>query len=75
MGEAKGQSRTKSDRERIIEWYKSDLERYKGMIGEYTEFNTLVTEKLINRVQERILELEKKEKDWNDTIRKLINED
>lgn len=45
------------------------------MIGEYTEFNTLVTEKLINRVQERILELEKKEKDWNDTIRKLINED
>ena len=42
------------------------------MIGEYTEYNTLVTEELIKRTEDRILELEEKEKKWHDTIRRLL---
>ena len=54
---------------------KSDLEEYRGMIGKYTEYNTLVTEELIKRTEDRILELEAKEKKWNDTIRGLLIQD
>jgi hypothetical protein len=42
------------------------------MIGKYTEYNTLVTEELIKRTKDRILELEEKEKEWHDTIRRLL---
>ena len=51
-----------SDRQRIIEWYREDVRRYKLMIGEETEYGTIVTERLINNVENRILELEIKEK-------------
>jgi len=42
------------------------------MIGKYTEYNTLVTEELVKRTEDRILELEEKEKEWHDTIRRLL---
>ena len=71
----KGQYKGRTDRQRIIDWYKSDLEEYRGMIGKYTEYNTLVTEELIKRTEDRILELEDKEKKWNDTIRGLLIQD
>ena len=45
------------------------------MIGKYTEYNTLVTADLIKKTEDRILELEEKEKKWNDTIRRLFIED
>ena len=72
MAKSSGQFKGKSDRQRIIEWYKSDLEQYRGMIGEYTEYNTLVTDDFIETTKQRIEELEEKEREWNDTIRRLI---
>ena len=51
-----------SDRQRIIEWYREDVQRYKLMIGEETEYGTIVTERLINNIENRIQELEIKEK-------------
>ena len=75
MAKSSGQKRAKSDRERIIEWYESDLEKYRGMIGEYTIHNVLVTEKLIEDTEERINKLKKQERKWNDTVRKLLRED
>ena len=41
------------------------------MIGKYTEYNTLVTQEFIDRVQERVDELKKKERKWNDIRRRL----
>ena len=38
-----------------------DIERYKGMIGQLTEYKTLVTQELIDRTQARVDELKKKE--------------
>ena len=54
--------RPKSERQRIIEWYDSDIERFRGMIGEETEFKTIVTQELIDRTQARVDELKKKER-------------
>ena len=65
----------KSNRQRIIEWYESDIERYRGMIGEVTEYKTLVTQEFIDRVQERVDELKMKERKWNDTRRRLSQQD
>ena len=75
MAKSSGQKRAKSDRERIIEWYESDLEKYRGMIGEYTIHNVLVTEKLIKDTEARINKLKKEESEWNDTVRKLLRKD
>jgi hypothetical protein len=60
----------KSERQRIIEWYESDIERYKGMIGKKTEFNTIVTQKLIDSTQARVDRLKEKERKWNDIRRR-----
>ena len=60
MSRKSGQRLT--DRQRIIEWYKEDVRRYKLIIGQETEYGTIVTEKLINNIANRILELEIKEK-------------
>ena len=60
----------KSERQRIIEWYESDIERYKGMIGKKTEFNTIVTQKLIDDTQTRVDRLKEKERKWNDIRRR-----
>ena len=72
MGESS--DRPKSDRQRIIDWYREDVERYKGMIGEETEFGTIVTEKLICSTIMRIHELEEKERRKNDIRRRLREE-
>ena len=74
MAKSSGRFNGKSDRQRIIEWYKSDLEQYRGMMGRYTEYNTLVTDKLIKATEDRIEKLEKKERMWNDTIRRLTQQ-
>ena len=57
ISEFKGET----DRQRIIRWLKDDVKTYKGMVGEITEFNNVVTEELISRVQQRINELEEQE--------------
>ena len=50
-----------TDRRRVINWLKSDLEYYKNNIGETTEFKTVIDQQLINGVQKRIVQLEKVE--------------
>ena len=57
-----GESKAKSDRERIIGWYEDDIRRYRGMIGQKTEYKTIVTQELIDRTQARVDELKKKER-------------
>ena len=47
-----------TDRRRVIDWLKSDLEYYKSNIGETTEFKTVIDQKLIDGVQKRIVQLE-----------------
>ena len=75
MAKSSGRRKAKSDTQRIIEWYEADLREYRGMIGEYTSNNTLVTEKLIKDTEDRIETLKKRERKWNDTIRELLRED
>ena len=55
-----------TDRRRVINWLKSDLEYYKNNIGETTEFKTVIDQKLIDGVQKRIVQLEEVEDrmDW-----------
>ena len=72
MAEA-DQTKPKSARQRIIEWYESALYRYRGMIGKVTEYKTLITEKFIERLENRIEELKLKER-WNDTEGRLPQE-
>ena len=50
-----------TDRRRVIDWLKSDLEYYKNNIGETTEFKTVIDQKLIDGVQKRIVKLEEVE--------------
>lgn len=50
-----------TDRRRVIDWLKSDLEYYKNNIGETTEFKTVIDQQLIDGVQKRIVQLEKVE--------------
>ena len=54
-----------TDRQRIIGWYKENVERYKRMIGEETEYGTVVTVKLIRNLERRIEQLEEKEKQYD----------
>ena len=75
MAKTSGQRRAKSDNERIIEWYESDLEKYRGMIGEYTVHNVIVTEKLIKDTENRIKTLKERERRWDDTKRELLRKD
>ena len=66
--------RGKTDRQRVIEWMKEDLERYKTMIGEITEYKVTVTQSLIDTLEERIELLKERERDWNDTRRRLCQQ-
>ena len=71
---AESSDRPKSERQRIIDWYEADIERYRGMIGQLTEYKTLVTQELIDRTQERVDELKGKESKWNVIRRRLPQE-
>ena len=50
-----------TDRRRVINWLKADLEYYKNNLGEITEFDTVIDQKLIDGVQKRVVHLEKVE--------------
>ena len=54
MPRSREQFRGRSDREQVIDWLKADLIYYQNNIGETTEFGTLIDEKLIKAVKERI---------------------
>ena len=51
----------RTDRQRIIDWLSDDLNYYIMNKGETTEFGNIINDKLIDAVQSRIEELEKKE--------------
>ena len=54
MPRSREQFRGRSDREQVIDWLKADLRYYQNNIGETTEFGTIIDERLINAVKERI---------------------
>ena len=54
MPRSREQFRGRSDREQVIDWLKADLRYYQNNIGETTEFGTLIDEKLIMAVKERL---------------------
>ena len=71
-----GQSdKPKSDIAKIIGWYEDDIRKYEGMIGEETEFRTIVTQGLIDNIKERVAELKEREGWWNVTKGRLVNQD
>ena len=72
MAKSSGRKRAKSDRQRIIEWYKSDLIEYRLKIGELTEYNVLITKELIENTEQRVAELEEKEKQWEQTLEDIV---
>jgi len=72
MAKSSGRRQAKSGRQRIIDWYKSDLIGYRLRIGEFTEFNVLVTEELIKNTEDRVAELEEKEKQWEQTLDDMV---
>ena len=61
MGDKVDRFRGETDRQRVIRWLKENVEKYKVMIGEETEYKTLVTEKMVCTIQQRINELELEE--------------
>ena len=67
-----GQSdKPQSDISKIIGWYEDDIRRYEGMIGEETEFRTVVTQGLIDGIKERVEELKQRERWWKESKSKL----
>ena len=72
MAKSSGRKKAKSDRQRIIEWYKSDLAGYRLKIGELTEYNVLITKELIESTEQRVAELEEKEKKWEQTLEDIV---
>ena len=69
------QSEPKSEIARIIELYEDDIKRYEGMIGQETEYRTIVTQGLIDNIKERVKELKQREGWWNVTRREFAKED
>ena len=72
MAKSSGRKKAKSDRQRIIDWYKSDLAGYRLKIGELTEYNVLITQEFIESTEQRVAELEEKEKKWEQTLENIV---
>jgi hypothetical protein len=51
----------RNDRQRVIDWLRQDLSYYRQNVGEITEFNTVITQELIDKVESRVEQLEKRE--------------
>ena len=62
----------KSDIARIIGWYEDDIRRYEDMIGQETEFRTVVTQGLIDNIKERVEELKQRERWWQEYRKKPV---
>ena len=72
MAKQSDKRRAKSARQRIIDWYKLDLMGYRLKIGEFTNNNVLVTEELIKNTEDRVAELEEKERKWEQTLEDIV---
>ena len=60
----------RTDRQRVIEWLRQDLSYYRQNIGDTTEFNTVITQELVDKVESRVEQLEKRE----DAIKRRLSE-
>ena len=72
---ARQSDRPRTDIQKIIEWYEDDIRRYEGMIGQETEYRTIVTKGLIDNIKERVKELKQREGWWNVTRREFAKQD
>ena len=72
MAKQSDKRRAKSARQRIIDWYKLDLMGYRLKIGEFTNNNVLVTEELIKNTEDRVAELEEKERKWEQALEDIV---
>tara|TARA_R110000851_G_scaffold317363_1_gene480834 strand:+ start:56 stop:283 length:228 start_codon:yes stop_codon:yes gene_type:complete len=72
MARQSDKRRARSARQRIIDWYKLDLEGYRLRIGEFTENNVLVTEELIKNTESRVAELEEIERKWKQELEDMV---
>ena len=59
---------------RMKYFYESQFNELSGMIGEETEFGVLITEKMLEKIEERLSDFEKREKKLVDNYRKCIRE-
>ena len=72
---ARQSDKPRTDIQKIIEWYEDDIRRYEGMIGQETEYRTIVTKGLIDNIKERVKELKQREGWWNVTRREFAKQD
>ena len=70
---SKPSDKPKSDRQRVIEWYKEDIYTYNKKIEKYSRLIRTIRE-IIRTIRERIEALEKKELEEHDTTRELLTE-
>ena len=59
---------------RMKYFYESQFNELSNMLGEETEFGVLITEKMLEKIEERLSDFEKKEKKLVDNYRKCIRE-
>ena len=52
-------------------FYEEQLNHLSRMVGEETEFGVLITDKSLNKIEERLSDFEKKEKEIIDNYRKF----
>jgi len=59
---------------RMKYFYESQFSELSSMLGEETEFGVLITEKILEKIEERLSDFEKREKKLIDNYRKCIRE-
>ena len=59
---------------RMKYFYESQFNELSNMVGEETEFGVLITEKMLEYIEERLSYFEKREKKLVDNYRKCIRE-
>ena len=59
---------------RMKHFYESQFNELSKMMGEETEYRVVVTEKMLEKVEERLSEFEKREKKIIDNYRKCVRE-
>ena len=59
---------------RMKYFYESQFNELSNRLGEETEFGVLITEKILEKIEERLSDFEKREKKLIDNYRKCIRE-
>ena len=59
---------------RMKHFYESQLSELSKKCGEETEYNVTITDKVLEKIEERLSEFEEKEKELIDNYRKCVRE-